>query len=246
MIEKYWHFYLLALIAEIIGTVSGFGSSILFIPIASLFFDFKIVLGITAIFHIFSNLSKIFLFKNGIDKRIAIKMGVPAIISVVIGALLTNYLPQQQLELMMSVAIFILAIYLLLNSGQKINDTNSNLVKGGLASGFLAGLVGTGGALRGLTLTAFGLEKNVFIATSALIDLGVDTSRAIVYTANGYVHREFLITLPFLLLVSIIGSWLGKTLLKHIPQNWFRNIVLIIILLTCLMKLLIYLFQLFK
>lgn len=84
--EKYWLFYLLALVAEIVGTISGFGSSILFIPIASLFFDFKIVLGITAIFHIFSNLSKIYLFRNGIDKRIALKMGIPAVISVIIGA----------------------------------------------------------------------------------------------------------------------------------------------------------------
>lgn len=242
MIERYWLFYLLALIAEIIGTISGFGSSILFIPIASLFFDFKVVLGITAIFHIFSNLSKIYLFKNGIDKQIALKMGIPAVISVIIGALLTNFLPQKQLELLMSGAVFILAIYLLFNAGKKIKDTSANLIKGGLASGLLAGLVGTGGAIRGLTLTAFGLEKNVFIATSALIDLGVDTSRAIVYTANGYVHKEFLITLPFLLLISLVGTWLGKILLKRIPQNWFRNIVLIIILLTCLIKLLTYLF----
>ncbi|WP_316766446.1 sulfite exporter TauE/SafE family protein [Pedobacter frigiditerrae] len=243
MIEKYWLFYLLALIAEIIGTISGFGSSILFIPIASLFFDFKIVLGITAIFHIFSNISKIYLFKNGIDKRIAIKMGIPAVISVIIGALLTNLLPQKELEIMMSTAIFIVAIYLLFNSSKKLADTNSNLIKGGLVSGFLAGLVGTGGAIRGLTLTAFGLEKNMFIATSALIDLGVDTSRAIVYTANGYVHKEFLITLPFLLVISLLGTWVGKIALKKIPQNWFKNIVLIIILLTCLIKLLIYLFH---
>jgi len=244
--EKYWLFYLLALIAEIIGTVSGFGSSILFIPIASLFFDFKIVLGITAIFHIFSNLSKIYLFKNGIDKRIAIKMGIPAVISVIIGALLTNFLPQKELEVMMSIAVFIVAIYLLFNSSKKLEDTNSNLVKGGLASGFLAGLVGTGGAIRGLTLTAFGLEKNVFIATSALIDLGVDTSRAVVYTANGYVHKEFLITLPFLLVISLLGTWIGKIVLKKIPQNWFKNIVLIIILFTCLTQLFMHFLRLIK
>ncbi|RZL51030.1 MAG: sulfite exporter TauE/SafE family protein [Pedobacter sp.] len=232
--EKYWLFYLLALIAEIIGTVSGFGSSILFIPIASLFFDFKIVLGITAIFHIFSNLSKIYLFKNGIDKRIALKMGIPAIIAVVIGALLTNVFPQKQLELLMSTAVFCLAIYLLFNANKKIRDTDANLTKGGLVSGFLAGIVGTGGAIRGLTLTAFGLQKDVFIATSALIDLGVDTSRAIVYTANGYVQKAFLITLPFLLIISIIGTLIGKVILKKIPQHWFKNIVLYIILLTCL------------
>lgn len=230
--EKYWLFYLLALVAEVIGTVSGFGSSILFIPIASLFFDFKAVLGITAIFHIFSNVSKIYLFKNGIDKRIALKMGVPAVITVIIGALLTNFLPQKQLETMMSVAVFMIALYLLLNINKKLNDTNRNLINGGLASGFLAGMAGTGGAIRGLTLTAFGLEKNVFIATSALIDLGVDTSRAIVYSANGFVRKEFLFTLPLLLVISFIGTWIGKTTLKYVPQTLFKTFVLVVILMT--------------
>jgi uncharacterized membrane protein YfcA len=88
--DNYYLFVLLALFSEIIGTVSGFGSSILFVPIASLFFDFKTVLGITAVFHVFSNLSKIALFRKGIDKEIAIKLGIPAILFVLFGAWLTT------------------------------------------------------------------------------------------------------------------------------------------------------------
>ena len=87
MENEYWWFFLLAFVAEILGTVSGFGSSILFVPIAAMFFDFKTVLGVTAIFHVFSNLSKIALFRKGIKKDVAIKLGVPAIIFVIIGAL---------------------------------------------------------------------------------------------------------------------------------------------------------------
>lgn len=88
--EKYSLFLIFALLSEIIGTVSGFGSSILFVPLASLFFDFKLVFGITAVFHVFSNLSKIALFRKGIDKNIVIKLGTPAVIFVTIGALLTT------------------------------------------------------------------------------------------------------------------------------------------------------------
>ena len=102
MQEKYALFFILALLAEILGTLSGFGSSILFVPLASLFLDFKIVLGITAVFHVFSNLSKIYLFQKGIDKKIALKLGIPAVISVIIGALLTHYIPQKQTEIGMN------------------------------------------------------------------------------------------------------------------------------------------------
>jgi uncharacterized protein len=178
-------FFLLALLAEIIGTVSGFGSSILFVPIASIFLDFKVVLGITAVFHVFSNLAKIYFFHKGIDKKIVVKLGIPAVIFVTIGALLTNYIPQKSIELAMNILILLLALYLISGHAKTLKETSTNLYIGGTISGFLAGLIGTGGAVRGIILTAFSLEKNVFIATSAIIDLGVDSSRAAVYIASG-------------------------------------------------------------
>lgn len=113
MFEKYYLFYILAFVAEVIGTVSGFGSSILFVPIASLFFDFRIVLGITALFHVFSNISKIVLFRKGIDKNIALRLGIPAVIFVVIGAFLSKIIPVVELELIMSVLLIVLSVYLI-------------------------------------------------------------------------------------------------------------------------------------
>jgi uncharacterized membrane protein YfcA len=56
-------FIVLTFLAEIIGTIGGFGSSVFFVPLAGLFFDFEMVLGITAVFHVASNLAKIVIFK---------------------------------------------------------------------------------------------------------------------------------------------------------------------------------------
>lgn len=232
MFEKYYLFYILAFIAEVIGTVSGFGSSILFVPIASLFFDFRIVLGITALFHVFSNISKIVLFRKGIDKHIAFRLGIPAVIFVVIGAFLSKIIPVVELELIMSVLLIALSVYLIFFGNKTLKTTNQNLYVGGTVSGLLAGLIGTGGAIRGLTLTAFNLEKDIFIATSALIDLGVDSSRTVVYFLNGYLEKEFLITIPVLIVISFIGSWVGKLILHKIPQQSFRIIVLVLVVIT--------------
>lgn len=243
MIEKYYLFYILAFIAEVIGTVSGFGSSILFVPIASIFFDFKVVLGITALFHVFSNLSKIFLFRKGLDKNVAIRLGIPAVIFVIIGALLSNFVPQQELELLMSFILILLAIYLIIYANKKIEKSKKNLYLSGMASGFLAGLIGTGGAIRGLTLTAFSLEKDIFIATSALIDLGVDASRTVVYFFNGYIVKEFLVTIPILIGISFLGSYVGKLILNKTPQRFFRMFVLAVIIITCLFQIAKYIFN---
>jgi len=93
-------------------------------------------------------------------------------------------------------------------------------------------LLGTGGAIRGIVLSAYGLGTEVFIATSAIIDLGIDLSRSVVYTANGFVHTHDLYLIPILLVVSLIGTYVGKQILKRISEDRFRTIVLVLILLT--------------
>ena len=232
----YLIFFLLALLAEIVGTISGFGSSILFVPLASLVLDFKVVLGITAVFHVFSNLSKIYLFQKGIDKQIALKLGIPAVLFVTLGAWLTNYIPQKEIEMGMNFIIFSIALYMMSGHHKRIKESNTNLFLGGTLSGFLAGLIGTGGAIRGITLAAFNLEKDAFIATSAIIDMGVDVSRAGVYIASGYFQREHIILIPFLIIISIAGSYAGKRILNYIPEKTFQYIVLGVILVTSLIQ----------
>lgn len=243
MNEQYYLFLFLAFISEIIGTISGFGSSILFVPIASLFFDFKTVLAITALFHVFSNLSKIALFRNGINKNIAYKLGLSAVVFVLIGAWLTSFVSTNQMELYMSIVLILLSIYLIINFNKKLAQKDSNLYIGGIVSGFLAGLVGTGGAIRGITLSAFQLPKDIFIATSALIDLGVDSSRAIVYSYNGYLESKYLVLIPFLIIISLLGSYIGKRILAVTSEYVFRYIVLLIIVITSVIQIIKYIFS---
>lgn len=225
-------FLLLALVAEIIGTVGGFGSSLLFVPLASLFFDFHSVLGITAIFHLSSNVSKIYFFRKGYDKNLILKMGIPAILFVFIGSLLSKHFDSMILEFALGIFLLTMSLLLLIFKRLQIKPNTTNAISGGILSGFIAGLLGTGGAIRGITMAAFGLSTEVFIATSAIIDLGIDFTRSIVYTANGYVHAHDLYLIPLLLLVSIVGTFLGKKILSKMTQSQFRKGVLILVLLT--------------
>ena len=66
-----WHdggLIILAFLSETIGTVSGFGSSTFFVPTAIFFESFKLVLALTALLHIFGNISKLILFKRNFDR----------------------------------------------------------------------------------------------------------------------------------------------------------------------------------
>lgn len=230
-------FLLLSLIAEIFGTIGGFGSSVFFVPIANFYFDFESVLGLTAIYHLSSNLSKIVLFKKGLDKKLLMNIGIPSIIFVILGGILTKVINSAYLELFLGIFLVVLALLFLIKKDLVINPKRQNAIIGGGLSGFSAGLLGTGGAIRGLTMAAFNLEKSVFIATSAFIDFLIDFSRAFVYYFNGYIHNHDLIYVPFLLIIGIVGTAIGKKILDFIPQDKFKQISLSLILIIGLITL---------
>ena len=225
-------FILLALLAEILGTVGGFGSSLFFVPIASYFLDFHSVLGITALFHVSSNLSKIAFFRKGFDKKLIVSIGIPAVSFVIVGALLSKSIETKMLEVSLAIFLIIVSLILLMFRSLELKPTLSNSIGGGIFSGLIAGLLGTGGAIRGMVLTAYNLKMEVFIATSAIIDLGIDSSRSVVYYLNGYVHKDDLYLIPILLIVSVVGTYTGKKILTRVSEKQFKSIVLILVMLT--------------
>ncbi len=231
-------FLLLAFIAEIIGTVGGFGSSVFFVPIGNFYFDFHTVLGLTAVFHVFSNLSKIVLFKQGLDKKLLLNIGVPSIIFVVIGGILSNYIESHFLEVFLGIFLVVLSLVFLIRRNLIIPPSKRNSILGGSLSGLSAGLLGTGGAIRGLTMAAFNMEKSIYIATSAAIDFMIDFSRTVVYFGNGYIKKEVWFYLPFLLIIGFTGTYVGKRLLKYLPESRFKQFSLILILLIGIITLL--------
>ncbi len=235
--ENLGYFMLLALLAEIIGTIGGFGSSLLFVSIAGFFLDFHSVLGITALFHLASNLSKITLFRNGFDKKLILRIGIPSILFVVVGAYLSKFFDSRILEIILACLLISLSLVLFAFKQLVVKPTLFNSVGGGALSGLAAGLLGTGGAIRGITLAAFNLERNIFIATSAIIDLGIDLSRGVVYLSNGFIHKHDLYLVPTLIAIGFIGTFVGKKILGHFSEKQFKNAVIALVFVVGLITL---------
>ena len=219
-------FLLLALLSEVVGTVGGFGSSVFFVPLAGLFFDFHTVLALTSILHVFSNTAKLVFFGRHVEWRLLMLLGIPSIAAVIVGAYLSARLEFKFTELILGLFLVSFSLFFLCKPLVKLSANALNAVVGGGIAGFLAGLIGTGGAIRGLVLAAFDLEKNVFVATSAAIDSGVDFSRMIVYLKNNFLGGDFYWYVPGLFLIAFVGSYTGKLLLDRIEQKTFRKIAL--------------------
>lgn len=222
-------FFISAFIAEVIGTIAGFGSSTIFLPLALFFVDFKTALILVAFFHIFGNIGRVTFFRHGLDKKLILIFGVPSVILTILGAILVNYTPQYILKLVLGIFLFIFSISSFVNPDFGFKPSKRNAIIGGGLSGFLAGLIGTGGALRGAFLTAFKSKKEIYIATAAAIALAVDITRIPIYFGSGFLDSQFYIYIPFLFVIAIAGSYAGKKIVDRIPQSSFRKLVLTLI-----------------
>jgi len=230
-------FFLVAFLSEVVGTTAGFGSSVFFVPLASFFFGFHQVLALTSILHVFSNTAKLILFGKHVRLRLLLLLGVPSVAAVIAGAYLSTKLTFKFDELILGIFLIGFSVFLLCKPSARIPATNFNAISAGGIAGFLAGLIGTGGAVRGLALAAFNLEKGVFVATSAGIDSGVDFSRMVIYLRNGYLAPNSFVYVTGLLVVAFAGSYVGKVALGYIDQKYFRHIVLAFVLLIGLITL---------
>lgn len=218
----------------IIGTVAGFGSSTVLLPIALFFVDFKTAIILVAILHISGNISKVAIFKQGLNWRILAIFGIPSILLALLGANLIDIIPQDIMKLILGIFLIVFSATTFLKPSVKIPASKKNLVAGGSVSGFLAGLIGTGGALRASFLTGLNLEKFTYIATAASIALVTDATRIPVYISQGFLPEQYYWYIPILIVIAVSGSYIGKKIVTRIDNTLFRKIVSIGIILASL------------
>ncbi|MFN2434739.1 MAG: sulfite exporter TauE/SafE family protein [Nitrososphaeraceae archaeon] len=225
-------FLIIGFLSEIVGTTAGFGSSTIYLPLASYLLDFKTALVLVAIFHFFGNISRIVFFKHGLDKNVLLLFGIPSFSLSLIGATLVGDLSQTLLKFVLGLFLIIISFTFLLNPKLTFPANGKSLVLGGGISGFMVGLIGTGGALRAAFLTGLKIEKEKYIATAAVIALGTDATRIPSYISAGFLSEQYYYLIPILFGIAVAGSYVGRKIVTKIDQDKFKKMVLIAIILV--------------
>jgi len=222
-----WSLFLLfAFGAEVIGTVAGFGAATILTPVAVLFLDVKTAIATVAVFHLFGNASRLYFFGRQIHWPTWRLFGVTGVLFSLLGASVTTTLPASVMKLCLGVfLVAYVAASAAAPKSLRLPQTPLLLLGGGAVSGFIAGLIGTGGAIRSACLLAFGLPTETYLATSAAIALMVDATRLPVYLVGGFIPSALLPLLGALLVVAFAGSWTGQRMVHRMSAAWFRRVV---------------------
>jgi len=231
-------FVILAFISELLGTLSGFGSSTFFMPLAQIFENYHLVLVLTSALHVFGNLNRMIQFASKVELKSILLFVLPSMLFSFLGALLNPYVPLSILEKILAVFLLAISVYQLFFKSGTRSKAEPSAAPIALPiflialSGFLTGLIGTGGAIRGAALMSLGLPQNLFIHLSSLIDIAGDVLRLGAYLYNGYMDWSHWFYLPLLALAAFTGTWIAKKILARIPKERFYKIVSFFILIS--------------
>lgn len=221
----------LTLVSSTIGTITGFGTSTLMIPVLVIFLPPVEAIFLVAIVHWFGDVWKVSLFRKGFNFKLIALFGIIGLATSYLGAFVSLGADQSVLLQILGAFLVVYALFLIYQSKFKIPATNTAALSGGALSGFFAGMFGIGGAVRGMFLSAFDLPKAVYIATAGAIGLLVDSTRIITYFTGGATLPERLWwSLLILIPVSFVGAEIAKKVVDRIPQNRFRIVVAVFLL----------------
>src|SRR3990167_2139603 len=222
---------ILTFIAATIGTITGFGTSTLMIPVLVLVFPPIEAIFFVAIIHWFGDVWKILLFRKGFNMRLLVLFGAIGLVTSYLGAFVSLGANQQLLLRFLGLFLVGYALVLIFQSRFEIPAGTITAVSGGALSGFFAGMFGIGGAIRSMFLTAFDLPKAVYIATAGAIGILVDSTRIVTYFIGGTtlpakLWYGLLVFIP----TSFIGANVAKGIVEKIPQEKFRTVVAVFLL----------------
>jgi uncharacterized membrane protein YfcA len=230
--EEIVYIALLTLLASVIGTLAGFGISTIMIPVLLIVLPLPQTLLLVGIVHWFNDIWKILLFRGGIRWKLFLAFGLPGIFASFIGSSLSLRISREILSRALGIFLIAYVLFIVFDRTFKLSQKLSVAVSSGALTGFFAGIFGIGGEINAVALSAFNLEKAVYVATAGAISFMIDSTRIVTYIRGGTslepaILAGFLIFIP----ASLIGAMLGKKGVEKIPQEKFRNFVAVFIFL---------------
>lgn len=216
----------LTLIASGVGTLTGFGTSTIMVPALLFFFPLPVTLLLAGVIHWFGDIWKMVFFRSGVHWRVLWLFGVTGLIASYIGASLIISISAEVLSRLLGIFLLTYVGWLWFNPKWQLPERNGTALTGGALSGFLAGMFGVGGAVRGAFLAAYNLPKEVYLFTSGAIALIIDSTRLITYWSEGiHLSGGLAWALVASIPASLLGAYLAKLIVNRISQEWFRVIV---------------------
>lgn len=213
---------LVAVLAGMVTTVSGFGGGLVLLLAVTMLEGAHAALAATAIALLFANAHRIWMYRAEVRAEVTVPLLLGLVPGSLIGALLASAIPETVVHLTM-VAIVLLSLARA-RTGWEWRPRRRVLAASGVLIGVLAGSSGGAGFLVGPVVLAAGVIGRRYLATTAVAAVSMHVARIIGYGAGGLVTAEVVRMAAVLAPALLVGNVLGNRVRDYIPESWQRRV----------------------
>ncbi|MEA2105056.1 MAG: sulfite exporter TauE/SafE family protein [Candidatus Cloacimonadota bacterium] len=222
--------FLIFFSAAMLQGITGFGFSLLAVPLLTFFLPPKIVIPIMLLLSIPLNIAVIFSHLKSVNFRKISLILFAGIIGMPIGTYFLVNVNDWIIKLGIGLLIITFGGLLLLGFQKKFKHEKITRLIIGFASGILGGAVSMSGPPIVLFLANNQERKNTFRVNLALYYFCLNLFIIPIYVLNNLLTPQvFSLSLTFLPAL-ILGVIFGNLFAKKLPENTFRKITLILLL----------------
>ena len=222
----------IGMVAGLVSGIVGTGATIILLPVLAIVFGPKAAIPIMAIVALMSNFAKITSWWREIDWRATAAYAVGGIPGAALGARTMLSLPPRLIDIALG------CFFLIMIPGRRwLASRNYQiglplLALGGLAIGFLTGIVVSTGPITVPLFSAYGLVKGAFIATEAASSLAMYISKAITFRSFGALPTDMILKGLITGSSVMAGTYLAKLLLERISVAHFQRLLDVVMLIS--------------
>lgn len=214
---------LTALGTAALSAVIGMAGGIILLAVMLLFLPVELVIPIHAAVQLISNSTRVVMFIRHVQWKVWALFSLPAIAGILLGRHLFAAIDPEYLRYLIAVFILI-ATYLPKPKGDNAWPHWPFLIAGAIA-GTLGMLVGAVGPIIAPFFIHAKLLKEKMIATKAVCQATVHVLKLIAFGTLGFSFGEQGTLILSLGAAVILGTYLGKRLLRHISEELFIKLV---------------------
>jgi len=230
--------YCIFFLAALLQGLSGFGFSILAVPLITFLISPKTSIPILILYSIIINIVVTYSTKDSIELKKIWPMLLSALIAVPLGAKLLIILPENILRIFIGIFILVFGFLFMKGISIKIRHEKAAMVPIGIISGILSGSISAGGPPVILFFANQNTERHSFRGNLAIYFFIMNLFTVPIFFLNGLITKEVINHSLTFLPALLLGVVLGNLLSGMINDGFFRKITLYLLLIMGIVSIL--------
>lgn len=210
---------LITLAAYIIFGISGFGSTLVAIPLLAHLYPIKFVIPMVVLLDCIATIRQAVKLRSGVYKQELLPLLPFMLAGMGAGVFLLIRLPAEIVLLCLGVFVFVYGVYYALRHDSVFRLARWTAAPIGLFAGTTSALFGVGGPLYVMYLTGRGATPDHIRATLPVIFSFTTVGRIALFAATGLFSESVLLTAAALLPVMVVGLYCGNRLHLNLSRE---------------------------